>query len=484
MRSRTNITLFRLLCSGLLLGCADDAVVGASGQLDIDLPQTAVGAFAGDTSTAIADVNGDGFGDLIVWSNAVTMIEDEDVIQNGDVPVWGVYVVFGAEERFATQLDRADADVRLKLPVNTFAARVAVQDLDGDGKSELIVHAAVESTDTFPSVPDSTDHIEGALFVVRGAAITPGVHALASIAEVTPAYAGGEEYVVEGRYELRDLDGVPGEEFLTEPYRAVEVGNTIINVRDVATGETRARLLAPDRGYLDARGVLDHDGDGNMDVAVAYVRIEEGLTGANPNNERVWEEVGLGIFYGPLTGDITLGGPGTGYLPVPLIGLQLVEGFMLGGAAVTVVSDACGDETDDVVVSHMITLCLTGGHRGFVREDLHIASPGARENAWTMVARLEQHEQSHFFMMDYDRLSVVAMSAGAPGSGGASQTLVNLVEFDYWAMPGTPRFTRLGGAMADIDGDGVLDVALGTMHRDPDYLVSDSFVHVIYGFGG
>lgn len=483
MTSRNHITLFGLLCAAWLPGCVDDAVVGTSGQIAVDMEQATLGEFAADSSTAIADVNGDGFADLIVWTNAAPEIDDVDVILNGDVPIHGIYVFFGGEARFAAQLDRADADVRLTLHLHEFVARVAAEDLDGDGKAELVVHAANESTDSFPSSHTSIDAGAGGLFVVRGAVLTPGVHVLASIAEATPAYAYGEEYVVHGRYALRDLDGVPGEEFLTEPFRQVDVGNTSINVRDVATGETRARLLAPDREYLDVRGVLDHDGDGISDVAVAYVRIREGFSDANPNNERIWEDLGLGIFYGPITGEVTLGDEGTRYVSVPIRALPGEEHFMIGGAARTVVSDVCGDETQDVVFSHTLNFCLAGGSRELGLDDLHLGSPGLRPSVepWTMVARLAGQERSHLFLMERDAFAVYAVRASAPGSGSTPEELVNRAELLYDTTPGTPLFTPLGGAMGDLDGDGLLDVALGSQARE---LEETSFVHVIYGFGG
>lgn len=349
MSSRNNITLFGLLWTALLPACVDDTVVGISGSINVDMPQATLGEFAADSSTAIADVNGDGFGDLIVWTNALLEFPEE-LLDDGDGLRIGVYVFFGGEARFPAQLDQADADVRLTLQTSEFVARVAGQDLDGDGKAELVVHAAVESSDNFPSAPLGRNGDAGNVYLVRGAVLTPGVHVLASIAETTPAYARGREYVVHAPYAYRDLDGVAGAEFLTEPYRLTPAGVSSINVRDLASGETRARLIAPELEYLDVRGVLDHDGDGISDVAVTYVRLREELSDANPTERANWREVGIGIFYGPLTGDITLGDEGTQRFSIPLLFLTRHESFVVGGAARTVVGDACGDETEDVVL--------------------------------------------------------------------------------------------------------------------------------------
>jgi len=486
MSSRTNITLFGLLWTALLPACVDDAVVGTSGQINVALPQATLGEFAADSSTAIADVDGDGFGDLVVWTNAVLPLP-EDLVYDSDGPRIGVYVFLGGEARFPAQLDQADADVRLTLQENEFVARVAGQDLDGDGKAELLVHVAVESTDNFPSVPTSRNGEAGSLYVLRGAALTPGVHALESIAEATPAYAYGREYVVHAPYAYRDLDGVAGAEFLTEPYRLTPTGVASINVRDVATGETRARLLAPELEYLDVRGVLDHDGDGSSDVAVTYVRLREELSDASPTDRASWGEVGIGIFYGPLTGDITLGDEGTQRFFIPLLFLARHESFVLGGAARTVVGDACGDETDDVVLPLEVPFCLVGGSREVVQSEaltrLHLGPPTFIESplSWLMIARLEGQERSRLFSMGRDAFATSRAMFSAPGSGGMLEAgLLNRAELQS-GEPGTPLFTHLGGAMGDLDGDGLLDVALGSQARG---LQQGSFVHVVYGFGG
>jgi hypothetical protein len=99
-----------------------------------------------------------------------------------------------------------------------------------------------------------------------------------------------------------------------------------------------------------------------------------------------------------------------------------------------------------------------------------------------MVARLEGQERSRLFSMGSDGFAASLPMFSAPGSGGMLEDgLVNRVELLYDDTPGTPLFTPLGGAMGDLDGDGLLDVALGSQARE---LQPGSFVHVIYGFGG
>lgn len=61
------------------------------------------------------------------------------------------------------------------------------------------------------------------------------------------------------------------------------------------------------------------------------------------------------------------------------------------------------------------------------------------------------------------------------------QELINSAGLSYDMPNDSPLFTTLGGAMGDLDGDGTLDLALGTKARE---LEAESMVHVIYGFGG
>jgi hypothetical protein len=128
-----------------------------------------------------------------------------------------------------------------------FVARVAGQDLDGDGKAELVVHAAPSRPALLADARASSVGSRIGTGVVsswRGAALT-GVHPLAAIAEAHPRVRSTEASTwCTAPHEYQDLDGVAGAEFLTEPYR-LTTGVSSINVRDLATGETRARLIAP-----------------------------------------------------------------------------------------------------------------------------------------------------------------------------------------------------------------------------------------------
>jgi hypothetical protein len=277
-----------------------------------------LGEFAADSSTAIADVNGDGFGDLIVWTNAAAKRPVVIEVEGEGVPV-GVYVFFGGEARFAAQLSREDADVRLTLQPGEFVARVAGQDLDGDGKAELVVHAATESSDAFPSSSAEIirDGVVSSWFVVLpsrlgrararvhrrghpGVRLRKRVRGACSLC-VPGSRRGGRRGVSHGAVS-------PDARRCLQHQRA----------RPGDGGDTSASHRAGSE-YLDVRGVLDHDGDGISDVAVTYVRLREELSDANPTERANWREVGIGIFYGPLTGDITLGDEGTQRFSIPLL---------------------------------------------------------------------------------------------------------------------------------------------------------------------
>ncbi|MBK7153419.1 MAG: hypothetical protein IPL19_02720 [Sandaracinaceae bacterium] len=498
MSSRTNITLFGLLCSGLIQGCVDDAVVGTSGQITIDLPQTTLGAFAYDSSTAIADVNNDGTGDLIVWTNASQPFDFE--FENGEVtlPPVGVFVFFGGEGHFEGQLGPADADLTLTIPEAKFVGRVAAQDLDGDGIVDLIVHLVAEPSRHFWPMPVRSSvgphGVDTGVYVVKGGSLPTGVHPLTAVAQHTPAYGFTSEYMVHSPHEFQDLDGVPGQEFLTEPYCLVDVGNTVIHVRDLETGETRARLLAPEDTYLDVRGVLDHDGDGASDVAVLWTQTD----GRNPNSVWSWNSLSIAIFYGPFEGDITVGDEGT--MSVYLLGAAFfhtdMESLGPDGAARTVIGDFCGDATEDLLLTtagsdvapstRRGVYCVPGGSRdaqealiaqrhGELRLDLQYPR-------WTVAARPAGADRTQLFVMGIDAFAFITPELGViAGDLTMEEEVVNRAGLSYAMPQDSPLFTSLGGAMGDLDGDGVLDVALGTKARE---LESESLVHVIYGFGG
>lgn len=488
MSSRTTIKLFTLLCTGLLLGCTDETVVGTSGEIDVALPQATLGAFAYDSSTAIADVNGDGTDDLVVWTNAAR-VPDELISETPPIPPVGVFVFFGGSDGFG-RLGPADADVTLRLPERyTFVGRVATQDLDSDGSAELVVHLAVESSPHFWPMPVPAYVYSGGpetgVYIVNGASLAPGTHELVTVGQHTPAYAFASEYMVQATHALRDLDGVPGEEFLTESYRLAETGTTTINVRDLATGETRARLLAPENTFLDVRGVLDHDGDGQNDVIALFVKT----SGLNPNRWTAWDDVGYAVFYGPLEGDVVLGDEGT--MQAAYFGSIVSSGppsVVLGGAARSVTGQFCGDETEDLLLvaveSSENIYCVQGGSRdgGLPRQGYGALRLRLSGLDWAIVVPRSGDDPSRIFVMGSDLFAFLTPEVRTiVPDAFREQELINSAGLSYDMPNDSPLFTTLGGAMGDLDGDGTLDLALGTKARE---LEAESMVHVIYGFGG
>jgi hypothetical protein len=212
-----------------------------------------------------------------------------------------------------------------------------------------------------------------------------------------------------------------------------------------------------------SRGVLDHDGDGVSDVVVAYVRIREGFSDANPNDPRSWEDLGIGVFYGPITGDIALGDEGTQHIlgrrPVP----HAQPSFVGGGAARTLVGDVCGDETEDVVIG----LSSGPSTRSAVlprwrkprRPDRPRRRPPRLSAVYDRIRLMDDDRcgRRRRCAVVCSRWEVVTFTFFAPNLQGIDATpgvLVNRVALWYDTAPDTPLFTHFGGAMGDLDGDG------------------------------
>ncbi|MCA9578253.1 MAG: FG-GAP repeat protein [Polyangiales bacterium] len=480
--------LFTLLSLGLAAGCADDSLVGRSGRIPIDSRQSTLGTFHADASATAGDVNGDGFVDLVVWTNA-SQPRDTSGIPTG--PVMELFVFLGSDNGFDGTLAPEDADTTLTLREHEFVAHARTQDLDGDGAAEIVVHALVESSDAFPSSSEITPAVlaappVGSVYVVDGAGLPAGVHPIESVGARTPAYRAGMDYAVRAPLPVRDLDGTAGAEFVTEPYRTIPIGVSNLTVRDLATGAARVELVAPENTFMDVRGVLDYDGDGIDDLAVLYVRTE----GGNPTLYGSWTAVGLGVFFGPLDANRTLGDVDAPMFDFPGISLApaAVSSFVLDGAVSTVVGDFGSDDRDDLLFTAVdgTSLFLPGGPRVAPRRVLPLAVDRTTEDErplWaTAVRGGGPSGEDAVFLVAQDTLSlrVPGVTGLVTGVEREDGVLIRRETIERAGDAGAPVFTTLGGAVADFDGDGKLDLALGARADATDR----SLVHILYGFGG
>lgn len=497
MSSPRNMKIAALMASSLAASCITEADLGNSGLLDIDTQQSVVGSFRYNARAAVADFNGDGFDDLAVWTNeGQAWVTGVGFV--GELP--RVYLYYGKEGGLAPELGPEDADATLSTRTGEYVSTAVAQDLDGDGAAELIVHASVAPAERWrtPAIPPigvATEYpdLEGSVYVVQGGPTLDAPVSLDVVGSRTPSYPVLGDLPVPVSLAHEDLDGVAGAEYLTQPKLEWGSANVAIYVRSLATGALRATLTLPESGTIDARAVFDYDADGHHDVVVFYALAADD---GSINSPREWTEYGVGVFYGPITGDLTLRDPGTDVMPMPGVYLRTNEvgavSFIVEGGARVAVGRFVGDEHPDLILATSTgTMAVFVGGARLTPEPENWYFALGRSSYMDHIAHEERFTElvlpvpgrgaggnDAVFLLGQRTLAVATVRTSTNGS-----QVDGVIHTSAERMPGAdaPLFSEGGGAVGDLDGNGKLDIVLGTRPAEGEV---ESRVHILYDFGG
>ncbi len=436
-------------------GCAD-TVAGSSALLKTDRPQSLFGAFDDRVYPITADLDGDGLGDLVIGetrssSGEVTYHLDGTVDQLVYTsPPAQLWVFYGKPGGFGIHISPSEADAVFTLRVGDRVEALSAADFDGDGADELVVRAP----SSYPFDPPP-----GSVYVLAGGPRHEGSAELQSIAHRTsvPLDARHGSWPGEGPHEL---DGQPGLEFVAHASDAPGGDVSSVAIYGLHDGGLRARLLPREGEHIRALGVLDLDADGSNDIVCTYwvpAADDMGVV-----------DEGVGVFYGPFGGDRTLGEPGTEATSAT------------GNLYRALVGNYVGDEHDDILlIGGDQMVALPGGSRipsadlgaALVRLDALAAFlRQPREYGPWFVSRPDANGDGRDEVLAFLARDLVLLTAA-----GEVLDQLELVHADDSAVG-----AYYGSNVADLDGDGTLDLALGTFGD----ISRQGLVHVVYGFGG
>jgi hypothetical protein len=342
------------------------------------------------TSVAIADINGDGAGDIFAGAPEASRPARTS---DGIIPLQGTGAVFGMFGPFARGEVTMSGQGFSFYGVSTgdrLGASLAAGDVTGDGVSDLVVGAPGANgiwRDPISSVIYHLDLNGGALYVLAGSVLLTERRLDAIQGDQSTTYLSlGTAYIgfsiAVGKYNINQNLGATPDVLLSRPIGPGVVidlfgGQTLLSVstrprlfnnpagtpEEAGVGDPLLRFTSAHFGFAMAAGDINGDGAGDIVVSAPYANNRNGQEsgvvdiwfGVRPPAAAGPSVDSLRPVSGPTNGGTNLTVLGTNFIPgatVTLGGVPATEVIVASPTILTAITGAHGPGAVDVVVKN------------------------------------------------------------------------------------------------------------------------------------